>query len=566
MTVSPSSSERRPDHERTNPTGMNYSRIWRWAVLGTATVSLVPLLIMAGWNLVQFRKALAAESRVPIHNLLANAKQSVSMFLDERKSALNFIVEDNSLEQLSDPERLSRLLHNLKTSLGDVVDLGVIGSDGVQRYYVGPYNLGGRNYKDESWFREVALRGSYISDVFLGFRDFPHIVIAVRQDLGRDFFILRTTIDTQKFNAILGNLHISAADDTFLVNQEGVIQTPSRLFGGVLENLSLPLSPARNQSEVVEVTSPAGKDLLLGSVRLDGTPFTILVIKESALFLGLQQPFIGELAGFLAVSVVVILLTILRVSTIMIRRIKTADEHRIQALHEIEYTNKMATIGRLAAGVAHEINNPLAIINEKAGLLRDIYDRATDDPRREKVLKNVESIQKSVERCSKVTNRLLGFARHLEVRFEPIEPEPLIREVIGFLEKEAQYRNLALSLNAAPELPAIISDRGQLQQVFLNILNNAFAAVSDGGRIEINITRPDEDHVAVAIGDNGVGIPPEHMQRIFEPFFSTKGVKGTGLGLSITYGIVQKLGGAIEVTSRVGEGTVFTVTLPLRQE
>ena len=107
-----------------------------------------------------------------------------------------------------------------------------------------------------------------------------------------------------------------------------------------------------------------------------------------------------------------------------------------------------------------------------------------------------------------------------------------------------------------------MSDRGQLQQVFLNIINNAFAAVEDHGRIEIGIRDAGEGKLAVWISDNGVGIPEEHLSRIFDPFFTTKKGAGTGLGLSITYGIVQKLGGEITVQSRVGEGTRFTVTLP----
>jgi signal transduction histidine kinase len=114
-------------------------------------------------------------------------------------------------------------------------------------------------------------------------------------------------------------------------------------------------------------------------------------------------------------------------------------------------------------------------------------------------------------------------------------------------------------------VPAIESDRGQLQQVFLNILNNAFAAVEDGGRIRIALVRSDPDGIAVSIADNGIGIPQEDLEHIFEPFFTTKRDHGTGLGLSITYGIVEKLGGAISVDSRVGAGTRFTVTLPARR-
>jgi signal transduction histidine kinase len=138
--------------------------------------------------------------------------------------------------------------------------------------------------------------------------------------------------------------------------------------------------------------------------------------------------------------------------------------------------------------------------------------------------------------------------------------------VLGFLKKEAEYRDIHVGLHADEDLPEILSDRGQLQQVFLNIINNAFAAVDDGGCINVELQQVDSNHVSVMIADNGKGISPQNMKRIFEPFFSTKTEQGgTGLGLSITYGLVEKLGGTIHVQSELGKGTTFTITLPIKR-
>jgi two-component system NtrC family sensor kinase len=168
----------------------------------------------------------------------------------------------------------------------------------------------------------------------------------------------------------------------------------------------------------------------------------------------------------------------------------------------------------------------------------------------------------SVDRCSRITHRLLGFAKHMDVQQQWLDILDLLKQVMGFLEQEAIYRNLQVEFDVEEDLPPLFSDRGQLQQVFLNILNNAFAAVKDGGRIVIAAKRHNDEELAVSMTDNGHGIPDKDLHYIFEPFFSTKGVAGTGLGLSITYGIVQKLGGRIEVESKEGEGTTFTVILP----
>jgi signal transduction histidine kinase len=141
----------------------------------------------------------------------------------------------------------------------------------------------------------------------------------------------------------------------------------------------------------------------------------------------------------------------------------------------------------------------------------------------------------------------------------------LFQEVLGFLEKEAAYRDIHIEFDFPDEPETIESDRGQLQQVFLNIINNAFAAVEDGGRIQLGITPSDGDFVSVWIQDDGTGIPEEHLDHIFDPFFSTKGRAGTGLGLSITYGIIQKLGGDVTVRSKVGVGSRFILKLPKGQ-
>jgi signal transduction histidine kinase len=318
--------------------------------------------------------------------------------------------------------------------------------------------------------------------------------------------------------------------------------------------------------EDVEVVDPQGEKVFMSSAYIASSPFILVHIKPAREAMGRWFTLRSELIGFLLASTALIVGVVLWGSGLLIRRMREADERRTALYHHVEYSNKLASIGRLAAGVAHEINNPLAIINEKAGLVLDLVTVGPDVEHRERLVGAVDSILRSVQRCKKVTHRLLGFARHMDVKTETIDLESLLREVLGFLEKEAEYRDVTVGFQIDPGLPTIASDRGQLQQVFLNILNNAFAAVAEGGEIRIEIAREDPDRVAVTVADNGIGIPKAHLERIFEPFFTTKQGSGTGLGLSITYGIVKKLGGEIRVDSTVGEGTRFTVVLPVSRE
>ncbi|MBN2241459.1 MAG: ATP-binding protein, partial [Acidobacteria bacterium] len=265
-------------------------------------------------------------------------------------------------------------------------------------------------------------------------------------------------------------------------------------------------------------------------------------------------------------SVIAILAIIMGITAGWVERIKLADLRREASLHNIEHTNRMASIGRLAAGVAHEINNPLAIINEKAGLIQDLLNMpGGNPPDKEKLLNQTNSIIRSVSRCSEITHRLLGFARHMDIKIEPVAVDALIRDVLGFLEKEADYRDIRVDMQVDGALPTVHSDRGQLQQLFLNLINNAFDAMKKGGTLEISVREKAPGHVTVKIKDDGVGIAQKDIEHIFEPFYTTKKSKGTGLGLSISYGIVKKLRGSIYVESEPGKGTTFTVTLPLQR-
>ncbi|MCK5649845.1 MAG: two-component sensor histidine kinase, partial [Gemmatimonadetes bacterium] len=485
-------------------------------------------------------------------------------FLSARTSALNMLVQERSYSELRDPRELSRVLSSVDQAFGGFVDLGVIDDDGIQIAYAGPYALEGRSYAAHEWFHAVRARGVYVSDVFLGYRDLPHFVIAVQGNADDgERFVLRATFNTDVINRLVNSLLMQASGDAFIINGDGILQTPSRFYGGVLEVCPLPRLPYSPQAEILEAEDEAGDPLTISYARIGQSPFTVVLVSPRR---ALHEGWISlrrNLLVFLAVSVVLILAVVFGGSTYMVNRAQESDIKRAALYHKMEYTNKMAAIGRLGAGVAHEINNPLSIINEKAGLLKDLLMLSQETPPRDKLLGLVSSVIKSADRCGQVTHRLLGFAKHMEVQRETIELDHLLYDVLSFLEREANYRDIIVDFKLVDDPPEIVSDQGQLQQVFLNIVNNAFAAVDKGGHIDIEIARVGPDMVAVTVTDDGAGIPDDHLPHIFDPFFTTKKGGGTGLGLSITYGIVQKLGGQIRVKSRVGEGTSLTVTLPV---
>jgi len=540
---------------------VNYRTAWLLAIGLTVTSSLVPLLAMVSFDYQISRTAVESEARLRTSRTVSNAKRAVSYYLHERTSALKFVLMDNSLSALSDPSRLSLLLRDLKQSHGGFVDLGVIDDDGRQRAYAGPYQLEGKNYLEQDWFKQAATSGSYISEVFLGFRNVPHLIVAVRHDKpGGGFYLLRATLDTEHFSS-LANLDLPLGGDSFIIDRQGVLQTPSRHQGEILSKFRLPVPEYSDHTEVIESEIDGGR-VFVGYAYIPDSPFVLMVIKNRTEILASWYQTRFQLIWFLAGSLLVVVLVVCAVATYLVNKVFIADQNRAAVLHHAEHANKMASIGRLAAGVAHEVNNPLAVIGEKTGLLKDLLTYGEDVPR-DRLLGLTRDIERSVERCGKITKHLLGFARHISVSVERLNLKDAIEETMSFLHKEAEYRSIQVTTAVAEGLPEFKCDRGKLQQILLNLVNNAFQAVADGGHVSVTADSPDETHVRIQVSDDGCGISELDRKRIFEPFFSTKTVSGgTGLGLSITYGLVHKLNGSISVESTVGEGTIFTIILP----
>jgi two-component system NtrC family sensor kinase len=232
-------------------------------------------------------------------------------------------------------------------------------------------------------------------------------------------------------------------------------------------------------------------------------------------------------------------------------------------------SQKLAAIGELSAGIAHEINNPLAIIRQEAEWMQLLLKKLEGRDVKEiaELAGSVHQIVEQVDRCTEITRNLLDFARKRDPVIQAVEVNRVIEDMTRLVEKEARHNNITIVRQYDQELPAILSDAPQLRQVILNFLTNATHAIGRDGVITITTRPGGNGEVDIAIRDTGCGIPEENLPKIFDPFFSTKPAgQGTGLGLSICHGIIQRLGGRIKVASRVGEGTEFTITLPRSRE
>jgi len=232
---------------------------------------------------------------------------------------------------------------------------------------------------------------------------------------------------------------------------------------------------------------------------------------------------------------------------------------RMHLEEQLQHSEKMASIGLLAAGVAHEVNTPLAGISSYAQMLKQQV--ASDDPRGELL----DKIEKQTFRASKIINSLLNFSRSSSVEFERLDVNKLLQDVVSLLEHQLSTARIKLRLELQDGVPGVRGNENRLQQVFFNLILNAKDAMPSGGWLTL-ATNCEDEQVVVEVRDTGHGIRREHIKRIYDPFFTTKGLgRGTGLGLSVSHGILQEHGGAIFVESTPDSGTTFRVTLPALQ-
>ncbi|OGP57537.1 MAG: hypothetical protein A2V65_04345 [Deltaproteobacteria bacterium RBG_13_49_15] len=544
----------------------NPKRLWLVSVLMSLSVSLIPLIVITMINYRTTEKAFESENYLKTARVVSNTYRSISFFLTERRAALDFISRDNPQDALLNTVRLAFVLRYLEESFGGgFVDLGIIDSSGTQIRYVGPYDLLGKEYGNQSWFQECKKKCVYISDVFLGYRKEPHFVIAVKKNLdNNNFLILRASLRLDIFKNLLDKLELTGRGDAFVINRKGVLQTNSIYYGKILSQVPFSTPEYQPSTQVIELSEKDGARNLIGYRFIEETPFILMIVKSKSALMAPFRKTKTELFMFLAGSIILISGVILGIVTYMVNRIQLADERRLAYIQQVEYANKMASIGRMAAGISHEINNPLAIINEKAGLIKDLFEikkQYAGDP---KLQGMVDVILAAVKRASKITRLLLAFARNTESGKESVDVKLMIKEVLSFIEKEAEINAIKIEIKA-PDSPAVIqSDKGKLQQIFLNIINNALDAIEKEGHLVVEISGIHKDGVNVSITDDGVGIKKEDLKHIFEPFFSTKkGRGGTGLGLAITYNLIQELGGTISVESEEEKGSIFSIRLPV---
>jgi two-component system NtrC family sensor kinase len=544
-----------------------YSRL-RLQITGlTLVVAITPLILLGGAIYNQF--AQAHEARIEDQmRLLANSQSNaVEVFLRERTNLLAMLVETHSFGELSQQAFLMKLFETLnrRSDMLGLVDLGVIDDAGLHVSYVGPFNLKGFNYEQQPWFGEVMTKGSHVSDVYMGFRLFPHIIIAVRGRSGEHPWILRGTIDLEMLNRMVRTAQAGRMGDAFIVNGNGVFQTQPRFDGDILEGSGIDPKGFSQGATIVSKKSAGRITYYYAGAWLKNKNWLLVIRQRTDDEVGGLLHTRNTAIVIVALGVLAIVISTVFITHLVVRHLEAAHQELDTLSAQLVQSDKMAALGKMAAGIAHEINNPLAVIGEKAGWMKDLLDEEEfkNSPNLREYLTSLDKIEEHVERARKITHNMLGFARRMEPRLDDVEVNRVVDQTIELLANHARINNIEIRKKYHPGLPVIASDHSQLQQVMLNLINNAIDAIGTNGCVEV-ATALENNTIAIHIKDNGPGIPKEVQRHIFDPFFTTKANgRGTGLGLSISYSIIERMGGTITFQSEPGQGTTFNVVLPV---
>ncbi len=551
-----------------------YHVLTRKITILIVVVSFLPLVVTTGTLFYRFNLTYTEKIQAHISELVQRHSQDVDTFLLEKLGNIRYLSRQFEASQQTPKVFLKKHLKLLKDEYGDVfTDLGLINKNGIQFAYEGPFKFENADYSGAEWYMKAIDKPFYISDVFAGLRGHPHFIIAVKvQSEGFDY-ILRSTINFTAFNSLVENIHIGETGLAFIINSEGKLQTQTKV--GVKQSIIASMVDRNcyknNETVFAKKQDAAGNKYLCVTSMLNNIDWVMVFRQDlNDAFRDLRKIQLLTL-GIFVLGCIVILFVSFTLPRNIVNLISKADTKSEAMNKQVVESGKLATIGELAAGIAHEINNPVAIMVEEAGWIEDLLEE--EDLKQcenlDEFTRALKQINTQGKRCKEITHKLLSFARKTDSTVKDVQINDAIKEMVTLTGHMARYNNVIIETNFSDEIPYIQISSTELQQVVLNLINNAIDAMEKTGGtiiIKTKISTIEKNHLVVSIEDSGPGIPKDNLDRIFDPFFTTKAVgKGTGLGLSICYGIIQKMGGKIDVHSQVGIGTKFRIWIPFQE-
>ena len=539
--------------------------------IGLLIAYLIPITILTVYFNYTFNMLVRESAGLHLAAIAESHRNTIALYMQKRIVSIFNLFHTKEFTVTPVQTAMNYYLASLVTGEGegefvDFVDIGFLNPEGIQIGYAGPYpHLLHKDYSQEDWYLELLRRPhSYIvTDLYLGLRRIPHFTIGVKQLIDGQYYVVRTSLDPYKlYDFLTATLHGRRVDG-FLINRAGLYQAVDTDFGDLLQP-ALFIPPRDTGADVAEITFNRQK-MLLAYIWLKEVPWCLIMWQPRDVAFQAMENIRNSMIIGSAVLVLALMIIIWLIVKRVIRWTESLERDRAELKTQLYHTHKMVAVGQLAGGVAHEINNPLAIIASEAGLIRDMLDtRLGLECTPEAIVKELDEIDNAVYRARNITRKILSFVRRTDPKLVPCDVGQLLEDVVtGVKGQEFNVSNITVVRDFDPNIPKLMLDHDLMRQVFLNLINNASDAVTEGSTITLR-TRLEDGCVKVTVADDGIGMHAEQLQKAFMPFYTTKDVgKGTGLGLSISQNIVEGFGGRIEVESKPGVGSAFTVVLPV---
>ncbi len=541
-----------------------FRKKWILIVEAVCLITIVPLAVYT-WFFYQDNRTQAINDLLEKTTALTeNSAIDFEVFLEQYVQSLKIINSMYGVDSLLNRDVLGDIFKKISKADDMFVDLRIIDEKGktlnfcCTDNYKSDFKINNStiDYENKKYFIGHMVTGKRTKNIF--------ITIRIKED-DRGRLYLRGVLDNLAVNKFLARLKLENITDIFIFDRTNHLITTSSCFGTPGTKIPLIKSKTFPTARLIinqKKNTEKGKFLFRGVTTIKGTSMKLGLIMSDAGFIKFMNRINHHIIIMVCLSVFFVLLSVLLLATYVVQVLYIADNTRKEYLERVTNTEKLVSIGKLATGIAHEINNPLAIINEKAGMLQDLFTFTEEYGEDKLLISIVFSIKSAVKRAGEITHHLLEFVRKMNVSVERIDVENLVRETIALIVKEANEKCIAIDIDVSDNVPEIITDRGILQQIILHLANNAIFAMKKGGNLSIKIHKNiREKGIVIIIQDTGCGISKKNQRKIFEPFFTTK-PKGTGLGLSATYGHVRELQGKIKVKSEVNKGTSVIIYLP----
>jgi two-component system NtrC family sensor kinase len=532
---------------------------------GLLLAFLIPFASLSAYFHFQFHVTLKETGKLNLASIAESQRNTVDLFLQERLVNIFSLFRSAAFSLTPTQQQMDALLRQLRQASDAFIDVGLITDGGLQIGYSGPFPyLQNRDYSKQEWFTLLMAPDTHhcVSDIYLGFRNKLHFTIGTKQIIDDRPWVLRATLDPDKFTMFLMTMNHGKGMESALINSHGDFQLADpRTHRPQSRSDYL---PSEEQPYGARAVLKNGESILIAHAWLSEVRWALLV--SEPLSMAYAQLYRARRIMLISSTIIlgVVVTAIWLATRAVIAKARENAMKRDELSHQLLHASKLASLGELATGVAHEINNPLAVVVATTGVIRDMLNPEFKlDWTPQQIRDELKTIEVAVFRARGITQQLLNYGHKSQPRLVSTDIHSILEDVLGgFKEHALALENVTVVRDFDAGMPEVLVDPDQIRQVFLNLINNAGDAIRGSGQITLS-TRHDNASVRVSVTDTGVGMDGEQLKKIFDPFYTTKEVgRGTGLGLSVSIGIVESMGGTIEVQSMPGAGSSFTVVLP----